>query len=426
MKIAVVGIWHLGAVYSACLADIGHTVVAIDPDEAVIAAIESGQMPVHEPGLDELVAKQRSEERLRFSATIAEVVDQDLVWLCVDTPVDDEESADTSFVEDLARHCLKPMTSGGVLVVSSQLPLGTGDRLQEYADELGSGVRIVCSPENLRLGSAIRTFMEPDRVVIGADDQRAARLVRECLTPLDTTIVEMSLRSAELTKHALNAFLATSVVFANEISRLAGVYATDANEVHVGLASDNRIGPRAYLRPGGPIAGGTLLRDIEYLSTLADDAGLELPTISSVKASNIAHKQWAVDRVIDLNKEFFDPVLVIGLAYKSGTDTLRRSFGLDMINALEQASIEARVFDSRVGSLPEEYANVALDSVKSIRVNPPATVAVCADDPEFDIAWNALTESGRDITVVDVGGVVEGRSLEVPDQIRLISPGTTV
>lgn len=423
MRIAVVGIWHLGAVYAACLAELGNSVVAVSPDESVVNRLNQGQAPIFEPGLDSLLERQLDGGRLRATSDVSVVGDQELVWLCADTLVREDETADPASVERLARNCLKAMTQGGVLIVSSQVPLGTGNRLQLFADTLGFGVQIVCCPENLRLGSAITCFMEPDRIVIGADNQGAAELVRKSLVPLETTFVEMSIRSAELTKHALNAFLATSVAFANELSRLAAAYSANADDVYAGLASDKRIGPRAYLLPGAPIAGGTLLRDIEYLTTLASNAELDMPTIGSVKASNTAHKHWALDRVTSMNRNSTRPILIIGLVYKSGTDTLRRSLGLELVDMLARASLATRAFDSQIKTLPERYSKIPLDSLDSIRRDPPTTVAVCSNDPELDKVWSVLADSKVNISVIDICGAVDRYGLEEPDNLRVSRPG---
>jgi UDPglucose 6-dehydrogenase len=256
MRVTVYGLWHLGSVTVACLAEGGHDVVGLDPDAATITNLRANKPPVSEPGLAALTAEQQKAGRLRFTTDAADAITgAEVVWVCFDTPVDANDNADVGWVrarlDDIAPH----LAPGALVLISSQVPVGFGKRLA--TDWAARGVRVACSPENLRLGQALDCFRNPDRIVIGcalADRPTLTKL----LEPFGGERVWMSVASAEMTKHAVNAFLATSVAFINELARICEVVGADAKEVERGLKSEQRIGPRAYLSPGAAFAGGTL------------------------------------------------------------------------------------------------------------------------------------------------------------------------
>jgi UDPglucose 6-dehydrogenase len=225
------------------------------------------------------------------------------------------------------------LRDGAVMLVSSQLPVGTTQRLESMFAETAGGRRagFAYSPENLRLGKAIDVFAHPDRVVAGVRSEADRATIAELLRPFTDRIEWMSVESAEMTKHALNAFLATSVTFINEIAALCEQVGADASEVERGLKSEARIGPKAYLSPGGAFAGGTLARDVMFLSELGRQKGIATHLLSSVKTSNDAHRQWAQRRLAQLLDGVSGrTVAVWGLTYKPGTDTLRRSSAIEL------------------------------------------------------------------------------------------------
>ncbi|MBA3872819.1 MAG: UDP-glucose/GDP-mannose dehydrogenase family protein, partial [Anaerolineae bacterium] len=268
MEICVVGLWHLGMVTAACMAKIGHHVTGYDADKDLIEKLQAGETPLFEPGLKDLIQAGITTGNLQFSAEAAAVAQAELVWVTYDTPVDENDVADVDFVVDQVTHLLPFMRQDTLVLISSQLPVGTTARLEaayHTANPNGS-ITFAYSPENLRLGNAIRVFMEPDRIIIGIRHETDKVRIAEALKPITNNIEWMSAESAEMTKHALNAFLATSVAFMNEIATLCEQVGADAREVERGLKSEVRIGPRAYLRPGGAFAGGTLARDLVFLS----------------------------------------------------------------------------------------------------------------------------------------------------------------
>lgn len=356
MRVAVYGLWHLGSVTAACLAEGGHEVVGLDPDAGTVTALSANKPPVDEPGLAALTAEQQATGRLRFTADAADAVPAaEVVWVCFDTPVDEDDNADVQWVRDRLEAIAPHLTPGTLVLISSQVPVGFGARLEE--DWAGRGVRIACSPENLRLGQAIDCFRKPDRVVLGCTGTDRATLT-ELLSPFGGERVWMSVPSAEMTKHAVNAFLATSVAFINELARICEVVGADAKEVERGLKSEQRIGPKAYLSPGAAFAGGTLARDIGFLLDLARSHGRPAHLFGGVRASNECQKNWLRDQLSDVPAGA--TVAVLGLTYKPGTDTLRRSGAVELCRWLLSRGVKVRAHDPAVKEGAEELAGVEL------------------------------------------------------------------
>ncbi|MGE3839991.1 MAG: UDP-glucose/GDP-mannose dehydrogenase family protein [Vicinamibacterales bacterium] len=358
MRIAVCGLWHLGSVTAACLAAVGHDVCGFDFEPSVTSGLSMGRPPVHEPGLDELVASGLATRRLRFSSDpVDAVTDADVVWITDDTPVDDDDRADVEWVIDRLRRLLPRLEPDTLVLVSSQLPVGTVARIAREWRERSPLTTLTfgCVPENLRLGSAIRSFTRAERIVVGLDDPGQKARVAQLLQPFGDRIEWMSVASAEMTKHALNAFLATSVAYINEVATLCEHVGADAAEVARGLMSDARIGPGAYLTPGAAFAGGTLARDVVFMASLGSSLGVPTHLLASVKTSNDRHRCWAQRRLqVALGPLAGQTVGVWGLTYKAGTDTLRRSASIDLCRWLVGHGATVRVHDPVVKSLPDD------------------------------------------------------------------------
>jgi UDPglucose 6-dehydrogenase len=369
MNIAVLGLWHLGSVTAACAAAAGHQVMAWDPDPAVVAALADGRPPVQEPGLDDLVRTGLSAGTLRFSPDLdAAVGDADIVWITFDTPVDAEDRADVKWVLDQVTRAFPHLKSGALVLSSSQLPVGSVAALERAWQAVARGrtTSFACAPENLRLGHAIDVFTKPDRVVVGTRTEADRARLSLLYAPITDRVEWMSVESAEMTKHAINAFLATSVTFINELATLCEQVGADAGEVERGLKTEARIGPKAYLSPGGAFAGGTLARDIVFLSQLGKSHDVPVHLLSSVKTSNDAHSQWARRRLSQrLGSVEGKTIAVWGLTYKPGTDTLRRSSAVELCQWLANHGATVRAHDPAVRSLPAEIApfiNLASDA----------------------------------------------------------------
>lgn len=387
MNICVLGLWHLGTVTAACLAAAGHRVIGLDFEESVVQQLQAGQPPLFEPGLAELVKNGIAQQRLSFTTDIQTAVkESEIVWVAYDTPVDEEDNADVEYVVERVSRLFPYLSATTLVLISSQLPVGTARRLEQLYATYSSGqaITFAYSPENLRLGKAIQIFTHPDRVVVGIRAETDKSRIIPLFQPFTQNIEWMSVESAEMTKHALNAFLATSVTFANEIATLCEQVGADAKEVERGLKSEARIGPKAYLSPGAAFAGGTLARDINFLTQL--DKARPTPLLSAVRVSNESHKLWIRHKLEELLGETLvnQRIAVWGLTYKPGTDTLRRSSAIELCYWLIKHQAHVQAHDPAVKNLPAELAHQMALCDSPIKALDQARVLVIATEwPEY-------------------------------------------
>jgi UDPglucose 6-dehydrogenase len=354
MRIVVYGLWHLGCVTASCLAAVGHRVVGLDPDGQVAADLQHGQPPLDEPGLADLIASGLASRQLSFTDQAVEALHEaEVLWVTFDTPVNERDEADVAHVRAQLEAIADAIPSGVLVLISSQVPVGFTRALER--DWQGRELRFAYAPENLRLGKALQAFQQPERVIVGLRDLSDRPTVLTLFAPFCQRIEWMTIESAEMTKHALNAYLATSVAFANELARLCEVLGADAKEIERGLKSEPRIGPRAYLAPGAAFAGGTLARDLHYLVGFGQCRQVATPLFHGVLASNQIHRNWLHDKVRLFLGGIPQPVVaMLGLAYKPGTSTLRRSAAVEQCVWLHQQGIRVQAHDSGIRELPEE------------------------------------------------------------------------
>lgn len=392
MRVVVYGLWHLGCVTAACLADAGNEVVGLDLDDKLIDALKQGTPPLDEPGLPELIGTGLRTSRLSFTTDAASALHgAGVLWVTFDTPVDENDVADVAFVRNRLEQIKDAVRPGTLVLVSSQVPVGFTRALAN--DWAGRGVRFGVSPENLRLGKAIEVFRKPERVIVGLSDPEQDRdLVTRLFLPFGPEgsgqpprIEWMSLESAEMTKHALNAFLAVSVTFINELARLCEAVGANAKEVERGLKSEARIGPKAYLGPGAAFAGGTLARDVRFLNEFGTKHNIPTPLFAGIWQSNENHKDWTRQTVSRLLGDTKNPtVAVLGLTYKPGTSTLRRSSSVELCQWMHKQGIKVRAHDPAVKELPEEL-RPAIDLTDS-----PADALRGADLAVIATEWPAF------------------------------------
>lgn len=361
MKIAVVGLWHLGSVTAACLSHAGHDVIAYDPNTITIKNFENDHPPIFEPGLKELLSNVRNTGKLTYSNNPNDLNKAEITWVTFDTPVDDNDIADIPFVTNQITALFPYLQNNSIILISSQLPIGSTRLLQQQCTQSypNKNITFAYSPENLRLGKALEVFLKPDRIIVGLETEQDKLTIENLLLPFTNNIIWMSIESAEMTKHALNAFLATSVVFINELASLCEKTGANARDVERGLKSEERIGPKAYLRPGNAIAGGTLARDINYLIQIGKHQAIKTPLFSALLDSNKAHKQWPCRRIIDTLKDLKNKTITtLGLTYKTGTDTLRRSTAIETCEWLSQQGATLLAYDPHLTQLPAELNNI--------------------------------------------------------------------
>jgi len=428
MKLAVFGLWHLGPVTAACTAAAGVSTTAIDLDPERIARLAKGEPPLYEPGLAELIRSGLASGTLAFSSDVSAVSSADVVWICHDTPVDEDDRADVAAVMRQVGLLLPHLKDGAVVLVSAQLPVGSVAALEKSFASQGKGrtVSFACSPENLRLGKAIEALQNPGRIIVGVRDVRARTVLEPLLRKFCGNLIWMSVESAEMVKHGLNSFLAMSVTFANELATLCEEVGADAAEVEKGLKSDPRIGPGAYLRAGPAFAGGTLARDVQFLRGLAEKHSLSLPVIAGISESNRQHGRWAFRQLERLLKPLAGRTVgILGIAYKPGTSALRRSPSIELMRALLKERANIRAYDAHVSSLPDELSPVRL-CADALAVAAGADALVVGNEsPEF-----------RALSADDIAGAMKGRlvidagrflapALALDTRLSLISVGRT-
>ena len=361
MKICVFGLWHLGSVTSASLAKLGHTVIGLDFNPGLIKDLQNGRAPISEPGLNELINDCFQEKTLNFTTDPCHALkDAEVLWIAFDTPVDEQDKADVHYIEksfDAIAKCIHGETK---IIISSQVPVGFTQCLQNHFFEKFPGKKnhFAYSPENLRLGKSIKIFLEPDRIIIGVHSGE-----KDMFSPLFSSISDrlewMSIESAEMTKHAINAFLATSVCFANEVATLCEYVGANAKEVERGLKTEERIGPKAYLSPGNAISGGTLARDIRFLQKLGKTNHLPVHLINSVLVSNDFHKTWIQRKCLETMGDLRGKeISVWGLTYKPGTNTLRRSLSVELCQWLKEQGAEVTAFDPVIEEVPPDLEQI--------------------------------------------------------------------
>ncbi|HKX38108.1 MAG TPA: UDP-glucose/GDP-mannose dehydrogenase family protein [Burkholderiales bacterium] len=355
MKVSVIGTGYVGLVTGACLADAGNTVFCLDLDQEKIRSLNEGQIPIFEPGLEPIVKRNRDAGRLKFSTDVAaSVAHGELQLIAVGTPPGEDGSADLQHVLAAAQAIGRHMTSYKVIATKSTVPVGTADRIKEVVGkETKVPFSAVSNPEFLKEGAAIDDFMRPDRVIIGAEDPRAVALLRQLYAPFQRNrerIIVMGVRSAELTKYAANAMLATRISFMNEIANLAEALGADVEEVRQGIGSDPRIGTQ-FLYPGVGYGGACFPKDVKALQRTASEAGRELRVVAAVESVNEAQKHVLAGKI---KRRFGDRLngrcfAVWGLAFKANTDDMREASSRTLIADLVGAGARVRGYDPAAG-----------------------------------------------------------------------------
>jgi len=427
MKICVFGLWHLGSVTAACLASVGHQVIGLDLKQEVIKSFHIGQPPISEPGLDSLLNEGIEKNHLLFTTNIAEALkDIDIVWVTFDTPVDDNDQADVEFVVGQIKGLYPYLENGTLVLISSQLPVGTTARLEkEYQGRYHKSVSFGYSPENLRLGKAIAVFLYPERIVVGLRADGDRQKVMSLLQPITQKIEWMSVEAAEMTKHAINAFLATSVVFINELAVLCEQLGADAKEVERGLKSDGRIGEHAYLSPGAAFAGGTLARDVTFLKQLGGIYQEPVKLFSAVLESNNAHKMWVSRKLLSLLGDLKGKrIAVWGLTYKPGTNTLRRSCSIEVCKWMISQGAIVRAYDPAITTLPNDLeAKMELCTTPNDALNAASALLIATNWQDFKkVSSETIISSMSVPLVLDPSRFLEDM-LGKNDQIQYITIG---
>src|SRR5918993_2006895 len=350
MKIAVVGSGYVGLVAGACLAENGNDVICIDKDPAKVRTLQRGRIPIYEPGLEEMVKRNRAEKRLTFTTDLPRGArTSQIVFIAVGTPTGEDGSADLQHVLSVARDLGRAMNGYKVVVNKSTVPVGTAAKVREtIAAETKQPFSVVSNPEFLKQGAAIDDFMKPDRVVIGVEDARAAELMRELYAPFTRTgapIMVMDCASAELCKYAANAMLATRISFMNEVARVCELYGANVDQVRRAVASDNRIGP-SFLFPGVGYGGSCFPKDVKAILKFSKDKGYDFKILEAVEDVNALQKKKLLQMMKQRLRSLKGKTIgVWGLAFKPRTDDMREAPAITIIEGLLKAGATVQAYD---------------------------------------------------------------------------------
>ncbi len=420
MKVTVVGTGYVGLVIGACLAETGNDVICADVDSGKIDGLRQNRLPIHEPGLEPLVARNQRDGRLEFTTDVGAAIERsDVIFIAVGTPPDEDGSADLQHVLEVARAIGQHMNRSKVIVTKSTVPVGTAERVRaEIAKHTTTAFHICANPEFLKEGAAVEDFMKPDRVVVGVDSEAAAEIVGQLYAPFVRTgnpIIFMDLPSAEVTKYAANAMLATRISFMNQIAQLCDMVGADVTLVRKGIGTDRRIGP-AFLFPGPGYGGSCFPKDVKALIRTGQDRGVPLDILQAVEAANERQKRLLFEKLARrLGDGLRDATIAVwGLAFKAETDDVRESPALVLVEQLLAAGARVRVHDpaalaSARRSLGDRvtYAKHAYDAVDGAAALAIVTEWLEYRNPDFERIKRALT---RPL-------IVDGRNLYDPQRM---------
>ncbi len=386
MRLAIVGTGYVGLVTGACMAQMGNNVICVDIDEDKIEKLKQGIIPIYEPGLEEIVKENFKIGTLHFTTNIEEALKKsDIVFIAVGTPQGEDGSADLQYVLGVAKEIGQYMTHPVIVVDKSTVPVGTADKVRvtiqkELQKRLESGeltegeykelmnFDVVSNPEFLKEGDAVNDFMKPDRVVIGADNEESLQTLKELYAPFTRNherFIAMDIRSAELTKYAANAMLATKISFMNEMAKIAEAVGADINKVRIGIGSDKRIG-YSFIYPGVGYGGSCFPKDVKALEKIALDAGVEPKIVKAVETVNQEQRQYFLNKILhrfdnDLKGKTF---AVWGLSFKPETDDMREAPSITIIKALADRGAKVQAYDPKAMEEAKSFWLKDIDNIE--------------------------------------------------------------
>lgn len=353
MRISVVGTGYVGLVAGTCLAEMGNDVICIDNNTEKLALLEKGIIPIYEPGLDVLIKNNVEANRLIFSSNLKSAVEKtDVIFIAVGTPQNEDGSANLSFVFQVAEDIAKAMNGYKVIVDKSTVPVGTGEKVANVIKQYTTfEFDVVSNPEFLKQGAAVDDFLKPDRVIIGADTERAAKIMKEIYAPFvlsGNPVLMMDVKSAEMSKYAANSFLAAKISFANEIANICEKVGADAQMVRMGMCSDSRIGHK-FLYPGLGYGGSCFPKDVQALMHIASEFDYETKLLNAVNSVNINQRQMFIEKILNRFNGNIDGLTfaVWGLAFKPQTNDMREAPAITIINALLEKGAKIQAYDPK-------------------------------------------------------------------------------
>jgi UDPglucose 6-dehydrogenase len=409
VRVCVVGTGYVGLVTAACLAELGHEVTGVEINRERLEAIQAGIIPIHEPGLEEVVHRNAALGRLRFTADIAEAQPCEVAMIAVNTPSSDDGRLNVQYVHTAVRELAEVAAPGTIIVIKSTVPVGTCDDVASIA----GGFDVVSNPEFLREGSAVNDFMRPDRVIVGGEDAHAIDVVAGLYISLGIEVERVARRAAELGKYAANSYLATRLSFMNELAALCDAADVDVAQVEQILGSDHRIGPH-FLKTGIGWGGSCLPKDVLGLLWSARAYGADMTVLQSAQESNQRQRSVVVERVLaTLQRPQQSSVAVLGLAFKAHTDDVRQSPALDVVRMLRAAGVHVRAFDplaienARREVDGIEYCHDAYEAVRGVDA-----IVIATEWPEFrELNWQLIAGRVRGWGLIDARNLLDGPTM---------------
>ena len=419
MKVGIIGSGYVGLVAAACFAEMGNDVLCVDVDQSKIDKLKNGVIPIYEPGLSTLVRDNLAKGSLKFSIDINDALSvSEVVFIAVGTPMGDDGSADLKYVLQVAQSIGENMQHHLVIVDKSTVPVGTADKVKEKIQsaldvrDSSLNFNVVSNPEFLKEGAAIKDFMHPDRVVVGADDKNAMQLMRNLYDPFTLSndrFIGMDIRSAEMTKYAANAMLATKISFINEIANICESVGADVNHVRTGIGSDKRIGYQ-FIYPGCGYGGSCFPKDVQALVNIANDHGYNPELISSVERVNKAQKKVLFSKLVS---QFGDDlhgkkIAVWGLSFKPETDDMREAPSINLIQSIVKAGGEVSAYDPKA----MDEAKFYLKDIKVNYCNDKYSVLEGADALILVTEWKEFRSPDFDLIKSKMNGnlFIDGRN----------------
>jgi UDPglucose 6-dehydrogenase len=420
VQIGVVGTGYVGLVVGACLAENGNFVVCVDSDKGKVDRLRKGEIPIYEPGLNELVPRNVAEDRLRFTTDLDEAVrTSEVLFIAVGTPENEDGSADLKHVLEVARGIGQAMNGPKILVNKSTVPVGTAARVREVVSSITKHpFAVVSNPEFLKEGTAVDDFLKPDRVVIGTDDPKVEAVMRKLYEPFVRTgkpILVMDPASAELTKYAANAMLASRISFMNEIANYCDRVGADVRQVRLGMGTDSRIGS-SFLFPGVGYGGSCFPKDVKALIRMGEAAGVPLPVVEATERTNVAQKANLVPRIAaHLGGLQGKRIAIWGLAFKPRTDDMREAPAIAVIEGLLKGGAEVRAYD------PKAEPQARREFGDRVILCGRANEAVAGADALVVVTeWNEFREPdfAKIRTMMRHAAVFDGRNIYDPKMLR--------
>ena len=422
MELSIIGSGYVGLVTGACFADVGHKVVCVDNDARKVEALQAGKVPIYEPGLEEVIHRNVAAQRLRFSGSIKEGVENSqVVFIAVPTPQGDDGKVDLSFIEKVAREIAQVLTSYRVIVDKSTVPVKTGEKVAESIKRYnrhGAEFDVVSNPEFLREGCAVSDLMQPDRIVIGAQSERAIDLMKKIYEPFMAPILVTDINSAELIKHAANSFLALKISYINAVSAICEASGADVEKVADGIGMDRRIG-RNFLNAGIGYGGSCFPKDIAAFIKISEQLGVPFNLLKEVQRINASQKDRFLSAVRDALWVLREKKIAVwGLTFKPDTDDLRSSVAIDLVRDMLREGAQVSVYDPK-----------GMDKAREIKEIGEATFATSPIGAVEGAEALVIATEWAEFAGVDLGAVKEkmttpmifdGRNMFDPQTMRTL------